>query len=432
MKMLLLTVGGSCEPVIESILKNNPDRIFFICSGGGKSSRRVVTGEGHVCGQDLRHPDKPNILTQVGIDPSENEKYEIIEIDDVDNPNACYEICNDLISDIRKKYPSVEIIADYTGGTKSMTAGLIMAAMNDPSVILCVITGERKDLIRVVSGTQQIRLIGVKLPLLERQFRAALILADRYDYLGCLYILESILNLPDIPTELQKKIQKAISLARGFREWDKFNHRKALEILDSYAGDVHENLCFLKRVIKCRSHIDDEYSKFLEEHPFSIDHHGYELVEDLLLNAERKASQGLYDDATGRVYRSLELLVDIRLRKEYNINKNNLSLSKNMLPIGPQFLEKGKLGLKEAYDLLSELNSMDFLAAEYRKREDKIKDSLSTRNESIFAHGFTPIEERNFERFYSMTDELCRSFIGQTVRNRCAIPQFPKFSDIVR
>jgi hypothetical protein len=32
--------------------------------------------------------------------------------------------------------------------------------------------------------------------------------------------------------------------------------------------------------------------------------HGYEIVEDLLLNAERRAMQDRYDDAVGRLYRA--------------------------------------------------------------------------------------------------------------------------------
>jgi hypothetical protein len=49
--------------------------------------------------------------------------------------------------------------------------------------------------------------------------------------------------------------------------------------------------------------------------------HGYEIVEDLLLNAERRAMQDRYDDAVGRLYRALELLVQIRLLQTYDIKR---------------------------------------------------------------------------------------------------------------
>ena len=430
MKILLLTVGGSCEPLVESVLKNNPDKIYFICSGGGKSSRRIVAEEGHVCGKDPRNPDEPNILTQVNIDPSETERYEIIEIDDFDNPNSCYETCFNLISTIKKDHFSADIIADYTGGTKSMTAGLIMTAMDDPSITLCVITGKRKDLIRVASGTQQKRLISVKLPFLERQFKAAVTLADRYDYAGCLQILESLSDTSDIPTVIQQKMLKTVSLARGFKEWDRFDHKKALEILEPFAGDITDNFLFLKKVIKSRAKLDQKYEEFYEYQYPSKAYHGYELVEDLFLNARRKASQRLYDDATGRIYRALEVLVDARLQIEYEIDKNDLDMSKLEKQLASRFEQGDKLGLKEGFNFLLELNENDELAVEYIKKKNQIDNSLSIRNSSFFAHGYTPISVEKFEDFLSIAEDLYWSFVIRAFQKPSKHAQFLQLSDI--
>lgn len=430
MKLLLLTTGGSCEPLIESILKNDPDRIYFICSGGDRSSRRIVTGEGYVCGKDPRNPDEPNILTQVDIGLSEKEKFEIAEIDDFDNPNSCYRVCTTLISTIKKKYPSAELIADYTGGTKSMTAGLIMAAMDDPSITLCVITGKRMDLIRVASGTQQKRLISAKLPFLERHFKAAVALADRYDYAGCLQVLESLLDTPDIPSEIQQRIQKAVCLARGFREWDRFNHRRALEILESYAGEIADIFLYLKKIMGSRALLDEEYKEFCEDQESLVVYHGYELVEDLLLNARRKAFQRLYDDATGRVYRALEVLVDARLQICYELNKNDLDLDKLDETIASGYRQGGKLGLKQGFELLIKWKRDDELATEYVKRRKRIENCLSIRNRSLFAHGYTPVSEKDFEKFLGIAEDLYESFISKVFQSPSEPVQFPQFSDI--
>lgn len=429
MKILLLTVGGSCEPLVESILKNNPDKIFFICSGGKKSSRRIIKGEGHVCGKDYKNPDKPNILTQVNIAPSEKEKFKIVEINEFDNPNFCYEACATLISTIKEKYSSPNIIADYTGGTKSMTAGLVMAAMDDLDITLCVITGKRKDLIRVSSGTQQKRLINVKLPVLERQFKAAIALADRYDYAGCLQILETILDMPDIPSEIQQKILKAISLARGFKKWDRFDHIEAKKILKPFAPEIIDHYCFLKKVIKSRATLDPEYNTICENQNFSIEYQGYEIIEDLLLNAKRKAFPKLYDDATGRIYRALEVLVDARLQIEYGINKNNLDLSK-LKALASEYEQGEKLSLKESFNFLIKLNEADELAVEYIKREEKIFGSLSIRNNSLFAHGYEPISKEKFEHFLGIVTDLYESFTENVFENPSKYIQFPQFSDI--
>jgi len=38
-KILIVSVGGSCEPVVTSINQIKPDRVIFLCSGGKKSSK---------------------------------------------------------------------------------------------------------------------------------------------------------------------------------------------------------------------------------------------------------------------------------------------------------------------------------------------------------------------------------------------------------
>lgn len=54
MKILVISVGGSCSPIITSIKQNKPDRIYFFCSDdsrtGNKGSYVSVIGEGKVCG----------------------------------------------------------------------------------------------------------------------------------------------------------------------------------------------------------------------------------------------------------------------------------------------------------------------------------------------------------------------------------------------
>jgi len=85
LKFLVITVGGSCAPILTSIRQNKPDKIFFICSDDTETSRgsyRTVEGSGNVCGLD-----EPNILTQAGVPEVE---YDIIKITDFDDLNSCY------------------------------------------------------------------------------------------------------------------------------------------------------------------------------------------------------------------------------------------------------------------------------------------------------------------------------------------------------
>jgi hypothetical protein len=51
-KVLLITVGGSPEPIITSIKTLEPDRVVFICSeeaNGQKGSKSQIIGAGKPC-----------------------------------------------------------------------------------------------------------------------------------------------------------------------------------------------------------------------------------------------------------------------------------------------------------------------------------------------------------------------------------------------
>jgi hypothetical protein len=70
LKILLITVGGSHQPIVTAISSLNPDRVIFLCSDGPKGSKSQVIGEGKPC--EVRRGteviDKlPNIPTQVGL-----------------------------------------------------------------------------------------------------------------------------------------------------------------------------------------------------------------------------------------------------------------------------------------------------------------------------------------------------------------------------
>jgi hypothetical protein len=45
-KILLVTVGGSFQPIVTAIGTLSPDRVIFICSDGDKGSKSQVIGEG--------------------------------------------------------------------------------------------------------------------------------------------------------------------------------------------------------------------------------------------------------------------------------------------------------------------------------------------------------------------------------------------------
>ena len=164
---------------------------------------------------------------------------------------------------------------------------------------------------------------------------------------------------------------------------------------------------FLEAVVNSRIRFDEGLNNCkVEGISLSPKGCGYELVEDLVLNAERRASQGRYDDAVGRLYRAMEMLVQIHLCNNYSIDTGDVDLERLPEALKVEYeARKGangkvEIGLRNSYELLNKLNSEDELGKLYIRSQKKLINSLSIRNKSLFAHGMTPISNEQYEIFY--------------------------------
>ena len=50
MKVLILSVGGSAEPVVKAIKLGKPDHVYFLCSRGSEGSEKMIAAPGDPCG----------------------------------------------------------------------------------------------------------------------------------------------------------------------------------------------------------------------------------------------------------------------------------------------------------------------------------------------------------------------------------------------
>jgi CRISPR-associated protein (TIGR02710 family) len=156
-----------------------------------------------------------------------------------------------------------------------------------------------------------------------------------------------------------------------------------------------------------------------ERWPDHDERRGWELVEDLLANAERCAHRGRYDDAVARLYRATELLAQIRLRRVYDIQTGDVWLDSPAIaecPAALELLEKAraqavplsegsrgadtrdrqvKIGLWQAYSLLGALG--DPLGEHFLADSRHLKGFLEMRHRSILAHGLDPVTRGQWE-----------------------------------
>lgn len=410
-RILVLTVGGSPQPLITSVKTLKPDRVLFVCSRGPKSSVTQVIGDGTPCEvlqADGKKVRLPNLVTVLDLSGVFNKERDIIQIE-ADDASDCYRA---IVGTIKKCLAEGnEVIADYTGGTKTMSVSLAMAAM-DYGVPLYLTTGSRKDLVKVTQG-ESTEFVSTHLIDLDRRLDQFLSLfLSRFDYSAAIDQLKGILKALPLDSESKKKLRRLQNLCGAFEAWDQFQHIEAWSLLEPHMGepDVRKYGLYLKRIIQSRGEIDDTFDSNV-----GTKGHGLEIVEDLVLNAERRAMQKRYDDAVGRLYRAIELVVQIHLLKRYGIRTGELDPNKLPEHIRPKYeqlryqhnLNNIRLGLRQSYELLG-LWSDDPLEKVYREFQRKLDDVLVTRNNSLFAHGFKPLSSVEYEALRIKADSFIR------------------------
>jgi CRISPR-associated protein (TIGR02710 family) len=403
-QVLLLTVGGSPQPLKTAIESRAWDRAVFIVSegtDGSESSRAMVelaeidydrrTGER---GPGLKHlPACPRDHTVIAVPP-----------DDLDAALARIDAA--LVAEIAA---GAAITADYTGGTKTMTAAMVLAATAQEGVRLQFMAGKRPDLERVEAGTEQPVEMPGHLLGLANLFSLARAETKRRAYGAALAVVRKICKaLGEADGGRAKAPKSWRSRAAAWAEW--------LAVLDAWDRfDVKGAWNQLKQA-KARAapwaaafpQADAARLKALAEERTAGA--GPLLCEDLWLNAQRRADLGLYDDAIARLYRLAEAAVQARLRLCHGIADTGA------VPVArlPEALratckvrrdrntgeDVAELPLFRALELLVHLDPADPLAAAWPRDGDRFAtpDWQAARNRSILAHGFRPATCADWEK----------------------------------
>lgn len=384
---LICTVGGSHQPIVSAIEELRPDFVVFVCSDtdpatGRPGSVSQIEGKGSCIKAhpaDAK-PSLPNIPAQTGL-AAEQYQIALTLADDLDR---IYLDCKAAIEDISQRFAGGSIVADYTGGTKSMSAGLVMAALEYPNVLLQIVTGSRADLIKVQDGSQ------CTAPANSDQIRFQRLMAPyqqawtRYAYSEAEAGLKSL--RPPADNELRGQYFRFRDLSRAFAEWDNFNHREAHRILSNYASGplaaYLQTVCLLAdEAAGSEAHIAKQQQK----------QEAARLL-DLYRNAQRRAAQGRYDDAVARIYRLIEWTAQWLLQTKAGIDTGNVKPAQipDSLTLTQNRNGQWQAGLFVAWQLVK--YKTEGAAARFIAEQEHIMlNHIQTRNGSILAHGFEPI-----------------------------------------
>lgn len=373
MTILIATVGGSTDPVVHAIRQTRPSQLGFI------ASRK---GDGTMVGSDVEIPKILGELRWNGPAP-------LIETTDrPDDLGAIWEVCVRL----HDRLPSdARVIANYTGGSKSMSAALVSFALRRGWELQLQVA-RRTDLIRVTAHDAA-RKVAVGAIIAHDVRQQARMLAERHDNEGAALLLEGMLAAHALEGALQDVVQDEIAGYRFEEALEAYDFERAAALLTNKAtslgrkhgADWVPKLGRFRRTLAWLAAKD-------EPPPVRIGD-ALELVDFLVETAIRSANRGRFDDGFSRLYRATELLAQVVLRHTFELSTADVDRARLPPDFGVELAlgRDGKLkaGLTQSYEILSSLDHR--VGRHYTDNPSRLLHLLENRNESWLAHGFRSI-----------------------------------------
>ena len=395
---LILSVGGSPQPLATALEKLRPDEVIFVVSDGSDgtpSSKRMVSEKeipyerAAAAGAPTR--TGPGLAHVPGAPPPARQHILPVPADDPGRVLA--KVDTEVAKALGKGH---RVIVDYTGGTKSMTAGLVMAATAHEGSELQFMQGERRTLRQIEPGTERPVPMPQELIGLSHVFSAARGFCRQHNYGAAARLLKEAWNmrLPrgvKPPKAWNRRLAGWQQWLETLDMWDRFNHRGACQKWKN-AHDEGKRWAekFEAQGLASRLSALSECAG----RPSAL------LAEDLWLNAGRRAKMGQHDDAIARLYRLAEASVQARLAEKFGIDTGRARPQDMPEEIREKAFEKTdpktgepyyQLGLQAARALLKHLDPADPLIAAMSGNTPAWQNR---RNNSILAHGFTPLDEK--------------------------------------
>ena len=404
---LLMTIGtGTGEDKIESakslahgllfsIDSQNPDKVVFF-----GSEESLIT-------LDFL---KEQYLEKYG---EEFVDYEFIDIGRVDSFEMYFDAFKNKIDELKDD----KITIDYTSGTKTMTMSAAFASMLFRKTLIFV-SGRRENG-TVIKRTEKIisqNLYPVYDDLMISKIKE-LFNSNRFEAGKVL--------LNDIVGANEDK-EVFLKLFEAYGAFDNVDYEYALENFD----------------VKLFKQNFPELSKQFEINVKALNilntkNHGlkcYYILASMLNNARRRSEEHKFDDAIARLYRSLELIAQIKL-KEYEITTSDVDISKLKGKVDKDYLNelesnrdfksgKIRIGLTQDFILLNKLK--DDLGSFYIENENIIQNSLKYRNNSILAHGLQSQNQDQYDEFRGIVlkaAQVLKSYIENYI-NETVFPEF--------
>ncbi|MBW2043170.1 MAG: TIGR02710 family CRISPR-associated protein [Deltaproteobacteria bacterium] len=412
-KLMVMTLGGTVEPLKKSIAAHKPEKVILLASHDSA----------HLTGKVLD-----------GLDEKPGIRYEITE--DPNSITECYRKAKKCFERAKKSgIPMDRILVDYTGGTKAMTAAVVLAAVG--STLRFVYVGGKE---RTKNG------VGVVIDGKEEFFEEinpwSIFAEEERGQVITLFNLGNFDAVAEVvknacqralPPEIRSYFRFILPLCQGFAAWDQFQHKAAKQSLKEGLDLLLQHLehypeaglrVFKERLESCLGFLNN---LLRETHGLNRFH--FFLVTDLLNNAARRIEGGRFDDAAARIYRALELYGQIVFTHATGLTNDGVPLEAVPLDLKDTFRQKYqdeetqmlKLPLSATFEFLKTIGNPAGIA--FFEKMAEMKKIQSSRNKSILAHGIEPVTEKGVRSIFATVS----NFVGAT--DVIAFPTLPGISE---
>ncbi|MDW8310695.1 MAG: TIGR02710 family CRISPR-associated CARF protein, partial [Verrucomicrobiales bacterium] len=284
----LVSVGGAPEPILHVLGKHRPPHVWYFCSAGTRAKADVI---------------------QAQLDWHPAPRF--IEVERFEELGPCYRELRCKIPEIlaETKVPPAEVLVDYTGGTKTMSAALVLAAV-ELFQQFSYVGGEQRGgggLGIVLRGKERTLYQGnpwTELAIREIERARDLWAACQFETAAS--VLREV--APRVP--MRRRFEAFAELAAGMAARHRLDFRAAKSHLHAAIGRL--GLIF-------EGHPDGPLK--LAREALAIceacagDTANDALLRELLDNALRTAAQSRYEDAAARLYRAMEMQGQLWLAK---------------------------------------------------------------------------------------------------------------------
>jgi CRISPR-associated protein (TIGR02710 family) len=226
------------------------------------------------------------------------------------DPDACFDHFDAAIEALLAEgFAGTDLVADFTRGTKAMSAALVLAATRHGVPILRYVGGDRRDARgTVIAGSERIHETRTARATARRRLDLARDLVERANFAAAL----SLLPDPDHKLAVigwdvaeQRVLRGLRPLVAWFAAWDRFDYTgaQAFHLPESPALPA-----------AWRRHVPPQAVRHFVARLGRSPRSSRNLAIDIFANAARRVSQGQYEDALVRIYNVVERIARARMQ----------------------------------------------------------------------------------------------------------------------